>query len=119
MMVSLAEVVCYMAALDAAPSSMGLIGNAAGHVIQHLYFIVAAPAVVISLGVVLRNSRVLPKVFGTVAIVLGAAFFVLGVRTLYHQILSPAVTSFAAIALMVRSRTVAELTNVASVSASS
>ncbi|HLH06164.1 MAG TPA: hypothetical protein VKW78_02895 [Terriglobales bacterium] len=129
MMVSLAEVVCYMAALDAVPSSMGLIGNAVGHVIQHLYFIVAAPAVFIPLGIVIRGSRVLPRVFGTLAILLGTAFFVLGVKTLYDQILSPAVTSFAAIqalwwlsaaiALMLRSRTEAELTNAASVRASS
>lgn len=72
MMVSLAEVVCYMAALDAVPSSMGLIGNAVGHVIQHLYFIVAAPAVFVPLGVVIRGSRVLPRAFGTLAILLGA-----------------------------------------------
>jgi hypothetical protein len=97
MMVSLAEVDCYMAALDAAPSSLGLIGNAVGHVIQHLYFIVAAPAVIVPFGVGIRNSRLIPKVFGTLAIVLGAVFFVLGVRTLYDQILSPAVTSLAAI----------------------
>jgi len=54
---------------------------------------------------------------------------VLGVKMLYEQILSPAVTSFAAIqalwwfsaaiALMLRSPTLAELTNAASVRASS
>jgi hypothetical protein len=97
MMVSLAEVVCYMAALDPVPSSMGLIGNAVGHVIQHLYFIVAAPSVFLPLGAVVRGSKVLPRWVGTLALLLGAAFFVLGMKTLFVPILSPAVTSFAAI----------------------
>lgn len=97
MMVSLAEVIFYICASDAVPQSMGQIGNNIGHAIQHLYFIIAAPAVFLPLGVVLRQAKVLPRIFSTLAFILGGCFFVIGIRSLTQPILSTAETSFAAI----------------------
>lgn len=97
MMVSLAEVIFYICALDAVPPSMGQIGNNIGHAIQHLYFIVAAPAVFLPLGTVLIRGHVLPRVYGILAFILGAGFFIIGIRSLFQPILSSAETSFAAI----------------------
>ena len=97
MMVSLAEVFFYMSALGSTPETIGQTSNAIGHAIQHLYFIVAAPAVFFPLGVVLDRSRILPAAFGYLAILLGAGFFILGITSLGSRILSPAVTAFAAV----------------------
>ena len=97
MMVSLAEVIFYICALDSVPSSMGQIGNNIGHAIQHLYFIVAAPAVFFPLGAVLWRTSVLPRAFSVLALVLGGGFFLIGIRSLSQPILSNGETSFAAI----------------------
>lgn len=126
MMVSLSEVVAYICALDSSPASMGQIGNNIGHAIQHLYFFIAAPSLFLPLGVVLLGSRVLPRAYGVLAILLGACFFILGLTSLYEPILSPAVTSFAAIqafwwlaaavALLIRSRRLGDLLQAESLS---
>ncbi len=118
MMVSLAEVVFYISALDPVPALMGEISNAIGHAIQHLYFFIAAPALFLPLGAVLWSSSVLPRIFSVLALLIGAAFFVLGISSLYERILSTAVTSFAplqalwwlaaAIVVLWRSRRMAE-----------
>lgn len=97
MTVSLAEVVFYISALGRIPDSMGLISIAIAHAIQHLYFIVAAPAVFFPLGAVLWTSTVLPRPFAVLAWVLGAAFFILGITSLCDLVLAPAVTSLAAV----------------------
>src|SRR5712692_4640357 len=44
MMVSLVEITFYISALDSNPATMGLISLDLIHAVQHLYFIVAAPA---------------------------------------------------------------------------
>jgi len=95
MIVSLAEVVFYISALDPLPALMGEISNAIGHAIQHLYFFIAAPALFLPLGAVLWRSPLLPRIFSVLALFIGAAFFVLGITSLYDRILSTAVTSFA------------------------
>ena len=97
MIVTLAEVTFNISALDSIPASMGMISNNIGHAIQHLYFFVAAPALFFPLGVVLRRSQVLPRVLGGLSQVLAAAFFVLGMTSLYDQALSPRVTALAAV----------------------
>jgi hypothetical protein len=97
MMVSLAEVIFYISALNSVPAVMGQASNAIGHAIQHLYFFVAAPALFFPTGVVVWSTRVLPRGFGGFAIALGGGFFILGLTLLYDPILSPAVISFAAI----------------------
>lgn len=95
--VSLVEVVCYIAALSPAPPGIAVISTDLGHAVQHLYFIVAAPALFLPLGIVIVSSRVLPRTFGYLALVLGTAFAVLGAVFLLTLVLPPAVTAFAAI----------------------
>lgn len=96
-MVSLTEVVCYIMALFAVPEIMGAIGNNIGHAVQHLYFIIAAPSVFLPLAFVILSSKILPKIFGYLAIILGAAFIAVGISSLYRLILSSLDTSLAAI----------------------
>jgi hypothetical protein len=83
------------------------------YAVQHLYFIVAAPALFFPLGLVLINSRVLPSVFGYLALLMAAGFAVAGIVFLLRLRLPDAVTAAgavqpiwwlaAAITLMVRS----------------
>ena len=96
-MVSLEEITFYFGALFSDPPSMALISMALGHAVQHLYFIVAAPALFLPLGVVVVGSRVLPAVLGYLALVLGAVFAILGVVSLFSLVLPSAVTAFAAV----------------------
>jgi len=100
MMVSLVEITFYMSALNTTPinnnpAAMGLISLALIHSVQHLYFIVGAPALFISLGVVILGSCVLPRVFGYLALVLGAAFAIAGVVYLFDLTLPVLVQAFA------------------------
>jgi hypothetical protein len=97
MMVSLLEITFYMGALSSNPMTMGLTSLNLTHAVQHLYFIVAAPALFLPLGVVILGSRVLPRVFGYLALALGAAFAIAGVVTLYILALPGVVTAFAGI----------------------
>jgi hypothetical protein len=96
-MVSLVEIVFYISALYSNPATMALISGDLIHAVQHLYFIVAAPALFLPLGAVILGSRVLPRVFGYLALVLGAAFAILGVVTLFTLTLPAAVLAFAGI----------------------
>ena len=95
MMVSLMEITFYISALYGNPATMGLISEDLIHAVQHLYFIVAAPALFLPLGVVILGSDVLPRVLGYLALVLGAIFAVLGVVSLYSLILPVVVIAFA------------------------
>jgi len=118
MMVSLVEITFYISALNSNPATMGLTSLDLIHAVQHLYFIVAAPALFLPLGVVIVSSNVLPRVLGYLAIMLGAAFAILGVVTLYSLTLPALVTAFAglqtlwwlaaAITLIVRSGTASD-----------
>jgi len=93
MMVSLVEITFYIGTLYS--TTTGLISGELIHAVQHLYFIVAAPALFLPLGVVILGSRVLPRVFGYLALVLGAAFAILGVVFLYSLTLPAPVLAFA------------------------
>jgi len=107
MMVSLTEIVFYFGALFAVYHNnlaIGLISLDLIHATQHLYFIVAAPALFIPLGIVILYShvtlprpRVLPRIFGYLAIALGAAFAILGVAFLNSLVLPLAVQAFAGV----------------------
>lgn len=118
MSVSLIEVTFYIGALYQDPVMMPFISLNLISAVQHLYFIVAAPALFLPLGIVLVRSRVLPKIFGYLALVLAAIFAGLGAIFLLRLTLPDAVTAFAgvqalwwlaaAVALMVRSRTLSE-----------
>src|SRR5262249_26466838 len=74
MMVSLIEITGYTGTLHTSPGTMGLTSLALIHSVQHLYFIVAAPAVWLPLGLVILGSGVLPRILGYLALVLAAVF---------------------------------------------
>ncbi len=93
MMVSLIEITFYIGTLY--NQTTGLVSIDLIHAVQHLYFIVAAPALFLPLGAVILGSYVLPRVFGYLALVLGAAFAILGVVSLYSLTLPAVVTAFA------------------------
>jgi hypothetical protein len=61
---------------------------------QHLYFIVAAPALFLPLGIVLISSPILPRLFGYLALLLATAFAALGVIFLLTLTLPGPVTAF-------------------------
>ena len=114
--VSLIEITFYIAALFRNPATMSSVSLNVISAVQHLYFIVAAPALFLPLGIVLLRSRVLPKVFGILALLLATIFAALGGIFLVRLNLPDAVTAFAAVqalwwlasavALMARSREV-------------
>lgn len=95
MTVSLIEITFYIGALYS--TTTGLISLDLIHAVQHLYFIVAAPALFLPLGVVILGSHVLPRMFGYLAFLLGAAFVILGVVFLYSLILPAVVLDFAGV----------------------
>ena len=95
MMVSLIEITFYIGTLFG--TTTGLISLDLIHAAQHLYFIVAAPALFLPLGAVILGSHVLPRVFGYLALVLGAAFAILGVAFLYSLTLPAVVLAFAGV----------------------
>ncbi len=113
MSVSLIEITFYISALYRDPVTMPSISLNIISAVQHLYFIVAAPAMFLPLGVVLVSSQVLPKLFGYLALILGAVFALLGMIFLLSLTLPAWVTAFgavqalwwfaAAVALIVRS----------------
>ena len=82
MTVSLVEIVGYIGALHTSPATMAEISYALIHSVQHLYFIVAAPALWLPLGLVILGSAVLPRILGYLAIVLAAGYALAGVLTL-------------------------------------
>jgi hypothetical protein len=91
MMVSLIEITGYIGTLQTSPATMGLTSVALISSVQHLYFIVAAPAVWLPLGLVILGSGVLPRFLGYMAIVLFAVFVLAGVFTLLDSTVPPAV----------------------------
>ena len=91
MIVSLMEVTFYISALSLDPVSMPSINLKLISAVQHLYFIVAPPALFLPLGIVLVSSRVLPRLFGHLALVLASVFALLGVIFLLRLTLPSAV----------------------------
>ncbi len=80
--VSLVETTFYLNAVNS-DSSTVLISLGLIHAIQHAFSMVAAPAVFFPLGAVILGSRVLPRLFGLLALALGGAFAVLGLVALF------------------------------------
>lgn len=78
MTVSLIEVTFYISALHQQPPAMGAMSLGVISAVQHLYFVIAAPAVFLPLGIILQGSDVLPKLFGRLAIALAILFFAFG-----------------------------------------
>jgi hypothetical protein len=82
MIVNLVEIVGYIGALHTSPATMADISFVLIRAAQHLYFIIAAPALFLPLGLIILGSDVLPRILGYLAIVLAAAFALAGVFTL-------------------------------------
>jgi len=97
MTVSLIEITFYICALFKEPSVMGPIALDLIYSVQHLYFIVAAPAFFIPLGLTIMSSPILPRVLGIFAIVLGVGFGIVGASTLYVLILPMSITALAGV----------------------
>ena len=87
-MTSLVEVTFYLSAVNGNPASTGLISLDLISAVQHVYSMVAAPAVFLPLGAVILGSRVLPHVFGYLAFVLAGIFAALGIAALFNPIQS-------------------------------
>lgn len=117
MTVSLIEITFYISALHTDPLMMLFISLKLISAVQHLYFIVAAPALFLPLGIVLLSSSILPRLFAYLALLLASAFAALGVIFLLTLTLPVGVTAFAgvqafwwlaaALTLMVRSGRIA------------
>jgi len=82
MTVSLVEITGYIGTLQTSPATMDQTSLALIHSVQHLWFIVAAPALFLPLGLVILGSGVLPRVLGYLALVLAAGYALAGVVTL-------------------------------------
>ena len=97
MTVSLIEITFYISALHTDPPVMPSVSLALISAVQHLYFIVAAPALFLPLGIVLLGSSVLPRLFGYLALLLGIVFAILGITFLLRLTLPAGVTAFAGV----------------------
>lgn len=65
--------------------------------VQHAYSMIAAPAVFFPLAAVILGARVLPGVFGYLALALGAAFLFLGLIVLFNPLQQVLVNDLAGI----------------------
>jgi hypothetical protein len=97
MAVSLIEITFYISALHPEPRAMAGMSLGVISAVQHLYFVIAAPAVFLPLGVVLQGSDVLPKVFAYLAIAVAILFFALGALYMLTLTLPDAVTALGAV----------------------
>ncbi len=95
--VSLVEIVFYFGALFPDPETMVVISPNFGHATQHLYFIAAAPALFLPLGAVIIATPLLPRAFGYLALLLGAAFSLAGIISLTRLIVPNGETALAGI----------------------
>ncbi len=95
MMVSLGEVSLYFAALYSVPEQMTLVTMNLISAVQHLYFILAAPAVFLPFGFTLVQLRF--RWLGGSAIALGALFAIIGCATIFTQVLPNSVTILGAV----------------------
>jgi hypothetical protein len=97
MTVSLIEVTFYISALHRHPLAMGAISLDVISAVQHLYFVIAAPAVFLPLGIILRGADVLPRLFGHLAIALAILFFAFGAIYMLTLTLPDPVTALGAV----------------------
>jgi hypothetical protein len=78
MTVSLIEITGYIGTLHTSPATMPETSLALIHSVQHLWFIVGAPALFLPLGLVILGSGVLPRILGYLALVLAAGYALAG-----------------------------------------
>src|SRR5215467_4493902 len=91
MTTSLVEITGYIGTLYTSPATMPGTSLALIHSVQHLWFIVAAPAVWLPTGLVILGSGVLPRILGYLAVVLAAGYALAGVVTLLDPTVPSAV----------------------------
>jgi hypothetical protein len=91
MTVSLIEITGYLGVLHTSPATMAETSLALIHSVQHLWLIVAAPALFLPLGLVILRSGVLTRILGSLAVVLAAGYALAGVVTLLDLTVPPAV----------------------------
>src|SRR6516164_2734900 len=82
MTVSLIEITGYIGVLHTSPATMAETSLALIHSVQHLWFIVGAPALWLPLGLVILGSAVLPRILGYLALALAAGYALAGALTL-------------------------------------
>ena len=82
MTVSLIEITGYLGTLYTSPATMPGTSLALIHAVQHLWLIVAAPALWLPLGLVILGPAVLPRILGYLALVLAAGYALAGILTL-------------------------------------
>ncbi|HLG60566.1 MAG TPA: DUF4386 family protein [Ktedonosporobacter sp.] len=82
-MVSLVEVAFYLSAINGDPTRTLLVSLDFIHAVQSEYSMVAAPLLFLPLGLIIVSSRVLPRILGYLAFVLGGLFVVLGLPVLF------------------------------------
>ncbi|HEV2133372.1 MAG TPA: hypothetical protein VGR47_03840 [Terracidiphilus sp.] len=97
MTVNLIEVTFYICALFTNPPGMTEVGIRLIESIQHLYFIVSAPAVFLPLGIVLIRSSLIPRILGFLALGLGGIFALVGMASLLTLALPASVTALGSI----------------------
>lgn len=97
MTVSLIEITFYIAAVFTSPKVGIQISLNIIHAVQHLYFIVAAPTLFISLGAVLYGSHVLHRSFAYFAFLIGISFGIIGVVFVLQLVLPLWVTAIAGV----------------------
>ena len=95
MTVSLVEITGYIGTLQTSPATMFGTSLALIHSVQRLWFIVAAPALWLPLGLVVLGSAVLPRILGYLALVLAAGYALAGVFTVL-DLTVPVAVQFAA-----------------------
>jgi hypothetical protein len=91
MAVNLIEITGYIGTLHTSPATMPETSLALIYSVQHLWFIVAAPAVWLPTGLVILGSGVLPRILGYLAVVLAAGYALAGVVTLLDSTVPPVV----------------------------
>jgi hypothetical protein len=97
MTVSLIEITFYISALQPTPDAMPYVALSLIASSQHLYFMIAAPALFAPLGFILVRSSVLPRAFGYFALLLAALFATLGARYMLVLTLPLRVTAVGAV----------------------
>lgn len=96
MMVTLTEVTFFFAAANSGNLITAQISISLVSAVQHLYAIVAAPALILPLGVIILSSHVLPRFLGYCALVIGSLYAISGLVYLF----TPSVNEIAILSVL-------------------
>ena len=103
MTVNLVEIGFYISALNVEPAVMPFISLRVIFAVQHLYFVVAAPALFLPVGIVLLNSAILHRFFAYSALLLAIIFAAMGIIFMLTLALPRWVTAFGGVQSLWRS----------------